>query len=220
MLIDAHVHTHYCNHANLKLKTIFNFYSKKNIVPAITEHNSTAPWKEANKLSKKYNLPYIKGEEIKVYQNNRLVGELLALFMNEEVKAGNIFEVIDRLKSQDALISISHPFDITRKPLFKGFWMLNEIKKSVHAIEIFNSRCIFNFFNEKAKSFANENKLAFTVGTDAHFLCELGNAYLILDANSIEEARKKILKADCKYFGRLSPIRVHIYTQLAKLGFF
>ncbi|MCX8190489.1 MAG: PHP domain-containing protein [Candidatus Diapherotrites archaeon] len=186
-------------------------------MPALTEHNSTRPWIEAISLSKKYSVPFIKGEEIKVYNNGSLVGELLGLFMTSHVNPGEIFEVIDKLKDQDAIISVSHPFDLLRRPFFQGFRMLEEIKKEVHAIEVFNSRCLLGSANEKAKAFAERNKLAFTAGTDAHFKCELGNAYLCVDADTLETARKKILKGQCTYFGRKGPLRAQIYTKLAKL---
>ncbi|MEM4598719.1 MAG: PHP-associated domain-containing protein [Candidatus Diapherotrites archaeon] len=217
LLIDTHIHTKLAGHASLSVDEIFNFCSKKGIVPALTEHNSTRPWDEAYALSKKYSLQFIRGEEIKVYNNGVFVGELLGLFMNSHVKPGEIFEVIDSLREQDAIISVSHPFDFMRRPFFRGFRMLEEIKKEVHAVEIFNSRCIFGSANEKAKVFAEKNKLAFTVGTDAHFRCELGNAYLCVDADTLETARKKILKGQCTYFGRKGPLRAQLYTKLAKL---
>jgi len=220
LFLDMHVHTIYSGHGSLRVKDIFKIYRAKGIVPAITEHNTAKPWKEAEHYSKKYGLPFIKGEEIKVYHNGKLVGELLGFFMNEEITSGNIFEVIDRLREQQALISVAHPFDVLRKPLLKGFLMLNEIKNKVDAIEIFNSRCWLSSANEKAKHYAEKNKLAFTAGTDAHFPFELGSAFLIVDANSVEEVRRKILAKKCSYWGKRNGLRVHLYTQLAKLGFF
>ena len=98
--------------------------------------------------------------------------------------------------------------------------MLDEIKNKVDAIEIFNSRCWLSSANEKAKRYIEKNKLAFTAGTDAHFPSELGKAFLIVDANTPEEARKKILAKKCSYWGRRNGLEVHLYTQLAKLGFF
>ncbi|MCD6479061.1 MAG: PHP domain-containing protein [Candidatus Diapherotrites archaeon] len=220
LLIDMHVHTVYSGHGSLRVNEIFKIYKTKGIVPAITEHNTAKPWKEAEHFSKKYSLPFIKGEEIKVYHNAKLVGELLGLFMNEEIAPGSIFEVIDRLHEQQAMISVAHPFDVLRKPFFKGFTMLEQIRKKVDAIEVFNSRCYFSAANKKAKEFADRNNMPFTAGTDAHFANELGNAFMIIDASSLEEARKKILAKKCSYWGKPSSKIVHLYTQLAKLGFF
>lgn len=220
LFLDMHVHTIYSGHATLQVKDIFRIYKAKGIVPAITEHNTIKPWKEAEHYSKKYAMPFIKGEEIKVHHNGKLIGEILGFFMNEEVKPGDIFEVLDSLHEQQALISVAHPFDVLRKPLFKGFLMLEEIKSKVDAIEIFNSRCLLSSANEKAKHYAEKNKLAFTAGTDAHFPFELGKAFLIVDADDTEEARKKILAKKCSYWGSRSDFKAHIYTHLVKLGFF
>jgi hypothetical protein len=215
-----HIHTIYSGHAGLSVKTLFKTYGMKGIVPAIVDHNNCRAWQEAEEYSKRYKLDFIKGEEIKVYYNGCLVGELLGLFMNEEIKPANVFEVIDSLREQQAMISVAHPFDLLRRPLFKGFTMLEQIKKKVDAIEVFNSRCYFSSANKKAKEFVDKNKMPFTAGTDAHFVNELGNAFMIIDASSLEEARKKILAKKCSYWGRSSSKIVHLYTQLAKLGLF
>lgn len=217
LLIDAHLHTVYSRHGNLKIKDIFKIYNKKGIIPAITEHNTSKPWEEAEYYSRKYCLPFIKGEEIKVYHNGSIVGELLGLFMVEQVEPGDIFQVIDSLKSQQALISVAHPYDVFRRPVLKGFTMLEQIKRLIDAVEIFNSRCLLSSANKNAENFARQNHLAFTAGTDAHFSCELGNAFLIVDADTPENARKKILKGQCSWWGRRSPLRAHLYTRLAKI---
>ncbi len=219
LLLDMHVHTIYSGHANLQVKELFRIYKMRGIVPAITDHDNCKAWQEAERISKLYKHPFIKGEEIKVYHNNRFVGELLGLFMEEPVEPGEIFDVIDKLKEQQALISVAHPFDVLRKPLFSGFKMLDEIKNRIDAIEVFNSRCWLTSANTKAKEYASKNNLAFTAGTDAHFACELGKAFLIVDANSLEEARKKILAKECSYWGKPNSKKVHVLSWLAKMGF-
>ncbi len=209
-----HIHTAYSKDAGLKLKNLFRFCSARGIVPAITDHNTTKAWKEAEKLSKRYKTPFIKGEEIKVLHNECIVGELLGLFMNEPVKSYDVYEAIDELRAQDAIISVAHPFDIFRR----AFKMLDEVAGKVDCIEIFNSRCWLSEFNAKAAKYARERKIPFTAGTDAHFSFELGKAFLICDASSLEEARKKILKGKCSYYGRLNVLSGHLMTWLRKLG--
>lgn len=214
-----HIHSVYSGHAALKTKQIIDFCKKKNIVPALTDHDSTKGWSSFKKEAKLKGIQAILGEEIKVYKEKEYLGELLGLFMQEEIMPGDIDEVLDKLKEQDALISIPHPFDYFRKPLFSSFKRLEEYWKRVDAIEVFNSRCCLNAFNKKAKEFAVKKGMPFTAGSDAHFSIELGNAFLVIKASSLEEARKKILRGKCSYQGRISPKRVQLYTHLAKIGF-
>ncbi|MFH1234459.1 MAG: PHP domain-containing protein [Candidatus Diapherotrites archaeon] len=219
MKIDTHIHSVYSGHASLTPAAIVDFCKKNNIVPALTDHNTTAGWASFSKEAKKAGIPFILGEEIKVCENGKPCGELLALFLEKEVKGGEIGEVLDSVRAQDALVSAAHPFDFFRKALFFSE-KRREFAKKLDAVEVFNSRSYLDSFNKKAQAFAKKKKTPFTAGTDAHFSIELGNAFMETDASSLEEARKKILKGKCSFSGHLSPRRIHVYTQLAKIEFF
>ncbi|MCX6801954.1 MAG: PHP domain-containing protein [Candidatus Diapherotrites archaeon] len=219
MKIDTHIHSVYSGHAALRPGTIVDFCKKNNIVPALTDHNTTAGWASFSKEAKKAGVPFIPGEEIKVFENGKPCGELLALFLQEEVKKGEMPEVLDALRAQDAVVSAAHPFDFFRKALFFRE-KRREFAKKLDCIEVFNSRSYMDSFNRKAADFAKKKKMPFTAGTDAHFSIELGNAFMETDADSLDAARKNILKGKCSFKGRLSPRRIHVYTQLAKIKFF
>ena len=120
-------------------------------------------------------------------------GEILAAFVQEEIPAGlTPGETIQRLKDQEAFISVSHPFDHTRS----GHWLeedLLEIIPFVDAIETFNARCLLPSMNRNAASFADRHGIPSTVGSDAHTLWELGRATLALpNFNSASELRSVI----------------------------
>lgn len=220
MLIDSHIHSVYSGHAGLKIEQIVSYCKKHSIVPALTDHNSGKGWNSFKKKAKNAGLPFILGEEIKVFKEGEYLGELLCLFMQKEIKPGEINEVLDKLREQDALVSLAHPFDLLRRPLFSAFKYIEEYCERVDAVEVFNSRCMLNRFNENALEFGEEKDMPFTAGSDAHFLIELGNTVLKTKANSLEEARENILKKKCSFKGCLSPKRIQLYTQLAKIGFF
>lgn len=117
----------------------------------------------------------IVGEEIKT-----TAGELLAAYVQEEIPRDlPPLEAVQRLRQQDAFISVSHPFDAYRH----GSWKLSDldaIRPYVDAIEIFNARCIKPEFNLLARQYAQQHGLAGTVGSDAHTTFELGQAVLLL----------------------------------------
>jgi len=220
MLIDTHIHCIFSGHAGNSVKGIIAHSKKNGIVPSLTDHNLIEGWAAFEKEAKREGIQFILGEEIKIIEDGSCRGEVLGLFLQEEVKPGTFGEVIDSLRAQDAFISIAHPFDRFRKALLANSDKPVELIKKVDAIEVFNSRAWLSSFNREAQEFAEKHSMAFTVGSDAHFPIELGNALMELDASNLEEARKKMLKGKASFRARMSPRRVHLMTQLAKLGFF
>ena len=149
----------------------------------VTDHNSMGGAFACKSIDPEL---VILGEEIMTTQ-----GELLASFMTEEIPANlSPMETIQRLRSQGAFISVSHPLDAHRG------WKLDhlmEILPHVDAIETFNSRCMSASYNDAALSFAKEHNLPGTVGSDAHVTRELGRAILELPAfNTSDELRAVI----------------------------
>jgi len=220
MRIDPHIHSIYSGHAGLHVEEIVRYCKANNIVPALTDHDSVQGWHLFEALAKANKMDFIKGEEIHVFEGGKCVGELLGLFLQEQVLPGQVGVVLDKLRDQNALIVAAHPFDKLRKALFVRSENTKEMLKKIDAIEVFNSRTFLPWYNGIAEDFAKEKHFPFTAGSDSHFSIELGNAFLEVDAGSLEEARKKILKRKCSFYGKSSPRRVQIYTQLAKLGFF
>jgi len=174
---------------------------------AITDHSTTAGWKEAKEGAKKAGVKLILGEEVGVKPAGRIVGEIIGLFMNEEVsgKGKTAVEVIDELKAQDAVIVLPHPFDTFRKIFPED--ELRELAVKVDAVEVFNAHVLNHNFNEKAAAFADEFNLSKCAGSDAHSAWEVGRVFTEADASDLEGFRKKLLAGKTAVFGkRTSPI--------------
>ena len=152
----------------------------------ITDHNTIAGARAAQALDPEL---VIVGEEILTTR-----GEILAVYVREEIPAGlTPQETIQRLKDQGAFISVSHPFDRFRS----GAWRVDdllEILPLVDAIEVYNSRCMFPWFNEEARLFAERHLVAGTVGSDAHAAFELGRSVLLLDQFEGPEGMRKVIR--------------------------
>ncbi len=205
--VDMHVHSKYSNDCASEPLKLFKLAEKRNICFAITDHNVFKNYDFYKTLMKNSNIFVIPGEEIKVYEGKELIGELLVYFIEKEIRKKQLWDVIDEAKNQDAIISIAHPYDITRKPYFKGFKKMKEVAKKVDAVEVFNSHCLTNAPNKKAEEFAEKNKLAKTAGSDAHLVNEIGNAYIKVYGTEMEEVRKAIKKRNTICEGKLSPKR-------------
>jgi len=202
--IDLHVHSKYSYDCYLEPKIIIKIAKKRNLDGiSITDHNSLKGSKEAKEIAKDFLI--IDGSEIKT-----TIGEIIGYGIQEEINSGqSIYETIDEIHEQGGIAIAPHPFDMFRR--YNG----KNIVKGIDGIEIFNSRCILNFFNYKAVKKAKELNLPMIAGSDAHTTEEIGKAFTLFDSNS--DIIKMIRKGLCKPQGKLSYPTVHLKSNLLKL---
>jgi len=205
--VEFHCHTRYSKDSLTSPERLVKACHHKGIDRVVvTDHNTIAGARAAQALDPEL---VIVGEEIKTTR-----GELLAVFVTEEVPAGlSPQETIRILKEQGAFISVSHPFDIYRG----GHWNeadLLEILPNVDAIEVFNSRCWSPEFNHQARELAEKHDIPGTVGSDAHAPLELGRAVLLLEQfQGLNELRSVIRRGVPQV--RWSPPWVHLISRYA-----
>ncbi len=218
MLLDLHCHSKYSKDAVTSPKHIAEIAKQKGIVVALTDHNNALSHKAYADACKQLKIPFVLGQEQKVYWGNKFAGELLFYFLNEEIKSRGVLEAIDEARSQGALVSVAHPFDPFRGLLNGKFKNIEKISGKVDAVEAFNSRCFTRAPNNAAKKFALKHSLGMTAGSDAHFPSEIGNALVEVPAASLEEARALIAAGKVKIHGKVSGPLVHLATWLARSG--
>ncbi|MEM5812558.1 MAG: PHP-associated domain-containing protein [Candidatus Aenigmatarchaeota archaeon] len=203
MKLDLHLHTWYSEDSINPPWLVMKVLRKRGLDGvAVTDHNTTRGWKPMIECSKKAGLNLVLGEEIKVYEEGFLVGEVLGLFLNEEVKKGSPEEVIDRIREQDGIVVISHPFD-----RHKGFRNIESFAGKIDAIEAFNSRVFLRQANERAIMFAAMEKTGITGGSDAHIPIEAGLGYTMAECNDTEDFRKALKRGETLFCGKMvSPV--------------
>lgn len=214
MKLDMHLHSNHSPDSITTPKTIIKTAKALGVTVAITDHNITTAWPELQTLSKQENWPVILGEEIKVMENGKCAGEIVGLFLNEWVKPASAAEVFDAIHSQAGLAMVVHPFDIFRH----DFRNLKDHVKKIDLLEVFNSRTVFDSHNKKALEFAKKNNLPMTANSDSHSPNEIGMSYTEVNADSLEQARKELLKGKSSLVTNKSPVRVHLTTPLAKMN--
>jgi predicted metal-dependent phosphoesterase TrpH len=205
--VELHCHTYHSSDSLMLPSQILNVCQRRGIDRvAITDHNSIAGAREAYALDPER---VIIGEEILTTE-----GEILGYFMQEEIPEGlPPMEVVERLRAQGAVISISHPFDLTRGCRW-SMETLEALFPQIDALEVFNARCWNNEPNRQAAELAQKAGLCGTVGSDAHAPAEVGRAYLNLPAFSDAASFRAALdKAEMK--GRRSVPLVHLYSRFA-----
>jgi len=204
MKYDLHSHSKYSSDGILDPQKIIKVAIKKGLAGiAVTDHNTIKGGLEAKKYETN-DFKVIIGSE---RMTNK--GEVIGLFLSEEIKSKDFYDVIDEIKAQNGIVVIPHPFDEWRYAAFPD----EKDVKYIDNVEVFNSRCIKERYNRNASEFAKKYKLGVTGGSDAHFANEIGHAGIIVETEDIYEA---ILKNNLTVFGKTSTSLNHVFTKILK----
>jgi hypothetical protein len=205
MDFDLHIHSKYSFDSVLEIKKILETARKRNLAGiAITDHNRLQGSIEASKICP-VDLFIICGSEIETEY-----GEILGLFLKEEIKPGLFLDVIDKIKEQGGLAVLPHPFKRKKK-------IEQDVIKNIDAIEGFNGRSSRKL-NIQAKKLAIENKLPIIAGSDAHFTFEIGRVRTIIkeDIRDIEDIKKAIKGGKVSVAGVESSEYLECFSQIIK----
>jgi hypothetical protein len=184
---------------------------------AITDHESIKGWKTCiNEYKHTGDFFIIRGIEKKTE-----LGSIIGIFITENIKVNRFYEVIENIKSQGGIVIVPHPCDFIRRDTLRIRSLdRNTLVKKIDTLEIFNSRCMFNYFNTKAKKLAASLGKCGVGGSDAHLLTEVGNAFTAIECSQMEDIPKLLHRRDqtrITVYGRLSSRLVHLHTLLIKL---
>ncbi len=206
---DFHIHTTYSMDCGMSLEEIINRCLKTKInCIAVSDHGTI---EGALKMQGIAPFKVIVAEEILTPN-----GEIMGMFLKEGIPSGiSIEQAISRIKAQEALVCLPHPFDPLRG-LRLNDHRLEELAEQTDIIEVFNARSPLPLGEGKAQALASKYDLPVTAGSDSHTPNEIGNTYVEMpEFNSKDEFLQALRK------GRISQHRssllVHFYTALARL---
>lgn len=212
MKIDLHCHSYHSKDGISSPESLLVQAKKRGLDGiALTDHNNTKGWKRAQKKAEELKMLFIPGEEIKIRENGKFIGEILAYFIKEEInpegKTGE--EIIKEIHNQGGIAIIAHPYH-WKKP----FKELEKYKNIVDGVEVFNSRSQSKKGNEMSLFFAEKNKLPITAGSDCHTKWEIGNAYIETNTNNLKE---DILNKKIKIAGKQSLFFIQLLSPISKI---
>jgi len=187
---DFHIHSCFSTDSCMVPSDIVDTARKKGLKGiAITDHNTVKGGIKAKKTLSSSDLIIIVGSEILTN-----VGEIIGLFLNEEVSSNDPNVVIDEIKRQGGISVLPHPFRSFLLPRNREKKEIpKEIIRQIQLIEVQNSRTRGRD-NQKALNLALKMKRPIITGSDAHFHREIGCiATSVEDCNSEEELRKSLL---------------------------
>ncbi|MEE8369571.1 MAG: PHP domain-containing protein [Dehalococcoidia bacterium] len=206
--VDLHTHTHHSPDSLISPRRLVEACHRKGIdCVAVTDHNSIRGALAVRELA---DFPVIIGEEIRTD-----AGEIIALFLNEEVPRGlSAEETIERVKGQGGLVGVPHPYDQFRSALRHE--EMERLAGRLDFIEALNARIVFPDNNGQARRFARKHGLAVSAGSDAHSPGELGGAYVEMRGFDGPPDFLEALRAG-SLIGKLSSPLVHLWTRYAVL---
>lgn len=187
---DLHIHSKYSYDSFQKIETIIKVAKKRGLNGiAITDHNTLKGGLEAFKINKDPDFEVIVGSEIKTEY-----GDILGIYLNEEIKTMSFEEVVDEIKSQDGLVILPHPYRQYETP--------ENIIRKVDVVEGFNAR-VTKSFNEKSSLLAEKYDKGKSAGSDAHLNYEIGKGRVIVEndlRNSLLNRKTKVVGNESNYY--------------------
>jgi predicted metal-dependent phosphoesterase TrpH len=170
--VDCHLHTVASGDAVLTLEQLAQRARQTGLdVVCITDHNVTTAAVRATERD--LGVRVVVGEEIRTPD-----GDVIGLFLTERIPyVLPLAEVIGRIKAQQALVYVPHPFDLARSSLGRVLPGLCA-EGAVDIIEVFNAKIRDDALNEQAAGLARAFGLPGGAGSDAHDAPGVGAAYL------------------------------------------
>ncbi len=173
---------------------------------AITDHDTIKGCSGVRRLSKKYDILVIPGEEISTAD-----GHLVALGINEFVPPRlGIEETMELVHGQGGIGIAAHPFAFNRKGL-------GSLAKKCDAMEVFNALNLERIANLKNRYFAEKHNIPKTAGSDAHCLSMIGYGMTDIRASGIDNALRAIKKGKTDVIGRYPPTNVIMDWSVSRL---
>lgn len=206
MKIDFHVHSCYSDDGLSTLEEIAKWAKFKGInAVAITDHD----YQTLNEIKIIDSIYFLPAVEI-----STRYGHILGLNLHDKIDIKYAKEEpVKAIKEVGGFSVFAHPFDLR-----SVYIRINEIPK-VDAIEVLNSNSFpFKRNLKLASNLANELNLAKTAGSDSHWAKTVGNAYVEVNASTIDEAIKSIIiKRNGLIYGKATSIKDRIAIVLLKL---
>lgn len=181
MEIDLHIHSHHSMDSRAKPEDIVTQAVNLGLgAIAVTDHDSWEGAREASQIAAGRIL-IIPGAEIKTDR-----GDVLALFVEEEIRSREFMVVIDEIRARAGLSIIPHPADSPR--------MRESEFRAADGLEVFNSTCT-RHSNARACELARRLSKPGIGSSDAHMILEIGNGRTrIDDCQSLDDMRRSLLK--------------------------
>ncbi|HTR81875.1 MAG TPA: PHP domain-containing protein [Bacteroidota bacterium] len=160
-----HVHTSSSFDCFTSPKSVIRFCQKYGIQSVcVTDHETIEGSIQAANEGQSYGVQAIIGAE---YHTE--IGDIIGLFLKEEIVSRKSMEVIRTIKQQGGISVLPHPF--------QSHTLTDEALQAIDVIEVFNSRCT-DQQNAQSRDLAEHMHKPMLAGADAHFKADIKNCVL------------------------------------------
>ncbi len=184
MKFDLHVHSRYSYDSLLNPGTIIKMAKKRDLDGvAIVDHNTVRGGIEVLKVNDDSDFHVIIGAEIRTEY-----GDVIGLFLNEEIRSRKFGEVIEEIKLQGGLSVLAHPY--------RQYTFPERLIDSVDIIEGFNARSTKED-NERGYALGARFNKPMIAGSDVHFSFEIGKGITFVNS----QIRESLIKGETRIYG-------------------
>lgn len=190
---DFHCHTRYSHDCFASVPKVLDMARRRELTHlAITDHDAIEGAQRARDRAE--GIEIIVGCEVSLEGGAHLIG----LFLERQPTARTARELIDEIHSQDGFVLLPHPFQPVSGIFHQG--VDEGLLSLVDAIEVCNG------FepperNEQALALARFRKLPALVGSDAHYVADIGRACVLFPEASGALTPEILRIAPRKLFG-------------------
>jgi predicted metal-dependent phosphoesterase TrpH len=200
MKFDLHVHSNHSKDSNSGLDAILEFAYKRGLNGfALCDHDTIEGGLACEKraLELGFEITVIPGVEVSSSK-----GHILVLGVREDIEPLlSPEETIRRARKLGGTVIIPHPFKSSSHGIgsFEGL--------DIDAVEVFNSRCLFNGANKKAVSEARRLGIPGVAGSDSHVPEMVGQAYTEIETakNTVDAVLRAIREGKVSPSGKNTP---------------
>ena len=201
---DFHIHSCYSFDSFLSPRTIVKIALKKGLSAiAVADHSTTKGALKTIEEAKAASASLVVIPAIELETN---AGHIMGLFVEADIKAQNIDNVLDQIKEQQGISVLLHPARTYRNDL-------KSVVNRVDVIEALNGRTR-QLENLKAKALALQFNKPVIGGSDAHFGFEIGCERTIFEdaSSTLEDIKKHIVNGRRMLIGKESSYIVHAFS--------
>ncbi|ABN57526.1 MULTISPECIES: PHP domain-containing protein [Methanoculleus] len=202
LYFDCHIHSNYSQDSLMRPGRILKRAKEVGLTGvAITDHDTIRGSLHARKLEKEVGVTVIPGVEILTDS-----GDIIGLFVNEEIRSRGWDEVIEEIRGQGGVAVLPHPY--------RSHLDIPRLAKAVDLIEVWNARSTAEQ-NERALQLAEGLKKPGIYGSDAHTYGEIGNVGALVNPGTWEV--KRVLRSE--FSSRSAVIQSQVLHHLRRREF-
>ena len=205
MEVDLHIHSRYSPDSRSRPEDIVRRAVVLGLgAIAVTDHDSLKGAAAATRLAPD-SLLIVPGMELKTEK-----GDLLALFVNQEVRSKTFAAAVDEIRSEGGIAIVPHPGESPK--------MTSQDIALADGLEIFNAT-LSPRNNRRSLEYATQLTMPGFSSSDAHLVMEIGNGTTrVQDTSSLEELRKALLTNPVVLKTIRSNVLIHRMNQALLFG--